>query len=108
MSTPVVYKDQIYVGNAKGIIRSFDAMTGERLFQKRLGSKAGVIASLVAGDGKIYCAAENGTCYVLKHGRELEVIAENKLGDPCLASPALSDGVLFIRTTKNLIAVKKE
>ena len=108
MSTPVVYEDQIYVGNAKGIVRSFDAGTGERLFQKRLGSKAGVIASLVAGDGKIYCASENGTVYVLKHGREMEVIAENKLGDPCLASPAISDGVIFIRTTKNLIAVKQE
>ena len=79
MSTPVVYRDQIYVGDARGIVRSFDAKTGDRLFQKRLGRKAGAIASLVAGDGKIYCASENGTVYVLKHGRELEIIAENKL-----------------------------
>ena len=106
MSTPVVYGNQIYTGGSKGIIRSFDANTGAPIFQGRLGPKAGVVASLVAGDGKIFCACENGIVYVLKHGKELEIIAENSLGDPCLATPAISEGVIFIRTTKKLIAVK--
>ena len=107
MSTPVVYDDQIYVGNAKGIVRSFKAGTGEQVFESRLGRKAGVIASLVAGDRKIYCASENGTVYVLEHGPELKIIAENQMGDPCLATPAISEGTIFIRTSKKLIAVKQ-
>ena len=105
MSTPVVYGNQIYVGSTRGIVGSFDASTGERKFQGRLGSKAGVIASLVAGDGKIYCASENGTVYVLEHGPEKKLIAENKMAEPCLATPAISKGTIFIRTTKRLIAV---
>ena len=72
-----------------------------------MGSKAKMVASLVAGDGKIYCASENGVVYVLKHGKELEVVAENSVVDPCLASPAISEGSLFFRTTKKLIAVKE-
>ena len=108
MSTPVVYQDQIYVGDAKGVVRSFNATNGEKIFQNRLGSKAGVIASLVAGDGKIYCASENGTVYVLQHGRELDIAFENMMGDPCLATPAISEGTIFIRTTKKLVAVKND
>ena len=105
MSTPVVYHDQIYVGSANGIVQSFDSRTGEKISKKRLGRKAGVIASLVAGDGKIYCASENGTVYVLEHGRELTVVGENTMGEPCLATPAISGGTIFIRTSKKLVAV---
>ena len=108
MSTPVVYHDQIYLGGSRGIVHSFDANNGDQVFRKRLGTKAGVVASLVAGDGKIYCASENGTVFVLKHGREFKVVAENKMGDPCLASPAISAGTLFIRTTKKLVAIKTD
>ena len=107
MSTPIVYGDQIYVATARGVVRSFDAGSGERVFQSRLGSKAGVIASLVAGDGKIYCASENGTVYVLQHGRDTNIVGKNKMGAPCLATPAISEGTLFIRTTKRLIAIKQ-
>ena len=107
MSTPVVYGDQIYFGNSNGVVRAFQAMTGESLFEGRLGSNAGVIASLVAGDGKIYCAAENGTVYVLEHGPTLKIVARNAMGEPCLATPAIAEGVIFIRTTKRLTAVKQ-
>lgn len=107
MSTPVVYEDRIYVGGSNGIVGSFDANTGERKFQKRLGRKAGVIASLVAGDGKVFFASENGTVYVVEHGSEPKIIAENKMGQPCLATPAISEGAIFIRSTKKLTAVKQ-
>lgn len=106
MSTPVVYGDQIYVGSAKGILRSFDAFSGRPLFEDRLGIRAGVIASLVAGDGKIYCASENGSVYALEHGPKFKLLSENKMGAPCLATPAISAGSLFIRTTQKLVAVK--
>ena len=106
MSTPVVYANQIYLGSSKGVLRSFDATTGKKIKQKRIGSKAGMIASLVAGDGKIFCASENGSVYVVEAGADLKVIATNKMDGPCLATPAISQGTLFIRSTKRLTAIR--
>ena len=108
MSTPVVYGDYIYLGNSNGSVRCFNAKTGESVFQKRLGREAGVIASLVAADGKIFCASENGKVYVLKAGPKFKILAANEMGSPCFATPAFSAGVMFIRTTDRLVAVGGE
>ncbi len=105
MSTPVVYGDQIHLGYSNGVVRTFHSVTGQKLGERRLGRKAGVIASLVAGDGRIYCASENGTVYVLEHGPELKIIAENSMDSPCLATPAFSGGTIFVRTTKRLATI---
>ena len=105
MSTPVVYRDQIYLGTYS-FLRSFDSRTGEAIFDGRLPRGASIISSLVAGDGKIYCPAENGTVHVLKAGRKLELLASNQLGEPCLATPAISEGVIYFRTTGSLIAIR--
>ncbi|WP_236696165.1 outer membrane protein assembly factor BamB family protein [Rhodopirellula islandica] len=107
MSTPVVSGDYLYLGNSNGVVRCFHAKTGEKVFQKRLGKDAGVIASLLAVNGNVICASENGTVYVLKTGPEFEVLAENPMGEPCFATPAVADGVLFIRTTKRLVAISE-
>lgn len=105
MSTPVVYRDRLFLGNSNGVVRCFHSKTGEKLFENRLGKGAGVIASLVAGDGKVYCPSENGIVYVLKASSEFEVIGENDMGEPVMSSPAISEGVIFFRTTKRLVAV---
>jgi len=104
ISTPVVYGDNIYLGSGN-IIRSFNATTGEKVYAERFPSRAQVIASLVAGDGKIYCPSEKGTVYVLKAGAEFEVLSSNPMGEPCLATPAISEGVLYFRTTRSLVAI---
>ncbi|MEO1842860.1 MAG: PQQ-binding-like beta-propeller repeat protein [Akkermansiaceae bacterium] len=105
MSTPVVYRGSIYLGSSS-IIRSFNATTGEKIYAERLPLSAAIIASLVAADGKIYCASEDGVVYVLAAGNEFKVIASNPMGDPCLATPAISKGILYFRTTKSLIAIQ--
>jgi outer membrane protein assembly factor BamB len=106
MSTPVVYGDYLYLGNSNGVVRCFHAKTGEKLFENRLGSNAGIIASLVAGDNKIYCASENGFVYVLAPGSEFKLLASNPVGEPCFATPALSEGKIYLRTTERLIAIE--
>ena len=63
------------------------------------------MASLVAADGKIYCPTEDGMVYVLKAGPKLEVLAKNNLGEPCLATPAISQGVMYFRTSGSLMAI---
>lgn len=106
MSTPVVCGDYLFLGNSNGVLRCFHAVTGEQLYEKRLGAKAGVIASLVAADNRVYCASENGTVYVLAAGPKFELLAENKMGQPCFATPAISNGVIFVRTSEKLVAIQ--
>jgi len=105
MSTPVVVGDYLYLGNANGVLRCFHAVTGEKVYEKRLGSGAYVVSSLVAANDKIYCPSEDGTVYVIAAGPEFKVLAKNQLGDACLATPAISAGTIYFRTAHELIAV---
>jgi outer membrane protein assembly factor BamB len=102
----VVYRGYLYLGHYNGNVRCFNAETGEEVFNKRVSNRSGIISSLVAADGKIYCAAEDGTVHVLAAGAEFKILASNALGAPCFATPAISKGVLYFRTTKDLIAVE--
>jgi len=106
MSTPVVYRGYIYLANTNGLVRCFNSKTGEKVFQKRLGATATITASLIAAEGKIYCASENGTVYVLAAGPDFNIIAKNAIGEACFATPAISQGMLYLRTTKSLMAIK--
>jgi outer membrane protein assembly factor BamB len=105
ISTPVVYRGHIYLANYNGLLRCFDFKTGEKMYEERLGLDVSCSASLVAADGKIYCPVEQGTVYVIKAGPKLETLAKNELGAPCLATPAISQGVIYFRTSESLIAV---
>lgn len=105
MSTPVVYGDYLYLGNSNGVVRCFNARTGEKVYEERLESGAAIISSPVAADGKIYCASENGTVYALAAGPEFKVLARNKMGQPCFATPAILQGTLYIRTTESLFTI---
>ena len=62
-------------------------------------------ASPVAADGRLYFASEQGEVRVVKAGPAFELLAVNELGDYCLATPAISDGALFIRSQQYLWAV---
>ena len=106
MSTPVVYRGYLYLGNSNGVVRCFNALTGEKAYEERLGTGAAILSSLVAAEGKIYCASENGTVYVLAAGPDFKVLARNKMGQPCFATPAISQGVIYLRTTKSLFAIQ--
>ena len=105
ISTPIVYRGQIYLANFNGVLRSFDFKTGNKIYEQRLGPDAAISSSLVAADGKIYCATEDGIVHVIKAGPTMEVLAKNGLGEPCLATPAISQGVIYYRTSGNLMAI---
>lgn len=106
ISTPVVYGGYIYLANHNGLLRCFDFKTGAKMYETRLGIDSACSASLVAADGKIYCPTEQGVVHVIKAGPTLEVLAKNEMGEPCLATPAISLGVLYFRTSASLIAIK--
>jgi outer membrane protein assembly factor BamB len=105
--TPIVYGDQLYVLQNGGVITAYKVATGEQIYQKRLGGTGGSFsASLVAADGKIYCTSEDGDVFVIKAGPEYQELAKNSIGEVVMATPAISDGLIFFRGLKNVIAIR--
>ena len=99
----------LYVGNDRGILSCYKATTGEKVYRKRLADSRGATysASPVAADGRLYFTSEDGEIHVIKAGPEYELVATNPMGEVCLATPAISDGMIFIRTTKHLVGIGK-
>ena len=97
------YEGLIYVTNEVGIVLCADAETGNPVWRHRLGGI--FFASPVAGDGKVYMASETGEIFVLRAGREAEILAKNDIGERILASPAISNGWLFIRSDGSLFCI---
>ena len=105
MQTPLVYGDHLYMCKDNGIFTIYNAKSGEQTARERVGGTTGFTASMVASDGKVYVTSEEGDVKVLKAGPEYSVMATNELGDIAMATPAISEGVLFFRTQKSLIAI---
>jgi outer membrane protein assembly factor BamB len=107
MQTPLVYGDLLYVCRDNGVLSVFDAKTGERTYQHRLaGGQTGFTASAVAAGGKVYYTSEEGTVYVIEAGPRFTLLGENPLGEVAMATPAISEGVLFFRTRGHMVAIE--
>ena len=96
------------VNDIQSILTAHDVKTGEVLYQGRLGvaKREGFSASPVALDGKVFFTNDDGETFVLKAGREFNLLHTNTLGEQTLASPALVDGTWYFRTASNLIALR--
>ncbi len=105
MTTPLVYRDHLYVLSNRGVVTAFQAASGERVYQVRLGNVGGTYsASPIAAEGRIYAASEDGDVFVFTAGEEHELLATNPVGEVILATPAISEGQVFVRTTRHLFA----
>jgi outer membrane protein assembly factor BamB len=101
--TPIVYGDQFYVLADNGVLSSYDAKTGELIYQQRLPTSFS--ASPVAADGKLYLASEDGDVFVVKAGRQYELLSKNVMGQPLMATPAITQGMLILRGDKAIYAI---
>jgi outer membrane protein assembly factor BamB len=89
------------------VLSAFDAKTGQRHYQGRLADgRTGFSASPVASNGRIYFTSEEGDVYVVKAGTVFEQLAVNPLGEVAMATPAISEGIMFFRTRGHLIAIQ--
>lgn len=105
MPTPIVYGELLYTCSNQGVFTAYNAKTGERVYQERLGGTGGAFtASPVASDGKIYLASEDGDVFVVKAGPKYELLAKNPVGEVMMATPAISDGMVIVRTISHLYA----
>lgn len=106
MPSPLVYAGKVWAANGQGILTCADAKTGKEVFTERV--KGAFSASPVAGDGKVYFLNETGVCTVLDaNAKTFELLAANELGEETLGTPAISNGLIFIRTDKALYAMSK-
>ena len=107
-STPsaLVVGAELYFVSDAGVATCADAKTGQVHWNERLGG--GFSASPVFADGHIYFQNEEGVGYVLKAGKTFELLAKNELGERTLASYAVDDGTIFIRSAENLFRVGRK
>ncbi len=90
------------------MLDAYDVSTGEEVYRARVPQPGnGFSASPVAADGKIYLASEDGDIAVVAAGRAFRHIATNEMGEPVMATPALSRGVMFVRGMKSVFAVSR-
>jgi hypothetical protein len=109
MPTPLAYKGVLYVLANNGLFDAIDLQTGKDIYRQRLPDVgSGFSASPVAADGKIYLSSEDGGILVIAAGPEFSHIATNSMDDLLMATPALSDGVMYVRTTSSVIAIGKK
>jgi outer membrane protein assembly factor BamB len=106
MPTPLVYGDLLYVLANNGVFDAYNLETGQEVYRQRLDPVgSGFSASPVAADGKIYLSNEDGEIAVVSAGSTFRRIAINSMGELLMATPALSDGVMFVRTSASLVAI---
>ena len=105
--SPLYYNGRLYTFKNGGIVFCRVAKTGELAYSGRLGAPGYYYSSPVAADQKVYIASEEGVVVVLDAGEKLNILARNKLDGAILATPALADGNIYLRTENHLYAFGK-
>jgi outer membrane protein assembly factor BamB len=109
MQTPLVLGEFLYACKDNGVLTCFEAGSGEVVYEQRLGDGvSGFTSSPVAANGKLYFASEEGVVYVVADGFEFAPLGKSALGEECMATPAVSEGVLYYRTRSHLTAIGGE
>ena len=101
--SPLLYKGVLYVVRNGGILTALDERTGRVLKMGRMeGALAGYSASPVAAEDKVFLVSEDGKVVVVQAGKQWNVLAVNDIGESCFATPALSEGEIYLRTDEAL------
>jgi outer membrane protein assembly factor BamB len=104
--TPLVYGEHLYVLAENGVLTLYYARTGEEIYRQRVGDKGATFsASPVAADGHLYLASEDGDIYVVKAGIEYKLVAVNPVGELVMATPAIVDGMIYVRTRQHVLGI---
>jgi outer membrane protein assembly factor BamB len=102
--SPLFLDGRLYTVQNGGIVVTRDARTGKMISRIRLNAPGGYFASPVYGDGKIYTASDRGAVSVIDVRGEPKLLATNNLSEPILATPAIVDNNIYIRTERHLYA----
>jgi outer membrane protein assembly factor BamB len=106
MPTPIVYRGHLYVLKNQGVLACYDLRSGQQQYETRLPEVgSGFSASPVAADGRLYLSGEDGDVFVVKAGPKLEILGRNPMGQPLMATPAISGGMILVRGERELFAI---
>ena len=106
MSSPVVSGEEMYWVSDDGMASCADPRTGEIYWQKRAGGRT--FASPLYAEGRVYFFAQDGKTTVIRAGRQFEKLAENQLQGPVVATPAIVDGTIYLRTDTHLYRIQDQ
>jgi hypothetical protein len=109
-TSTLVYGDYYYTLLDRGLLLCHDARSGKQVYgRQRISPDAtGFTASPWAYNGKIFLLSEDGDTYVIKAGSEFTLLSKNSLNEMALASPAIADGSLYIRTRSKLYKISNK
>lgn len=105
MQTMLLYDGYLYNLGWNGRIECYDPLSGINIYKEKLGKSKSFVASLVASDGHLFAVSDKGNVYVIKSGKDFEVLNQNNLKDICMVTPAITAGIIFFRTQSGLIAI---
>jgi outer membrane protein assembly factor BamB len=106
-SSPIIVGEYVYRVHNPGILKCWKLDGGEMVINERLNGVSTASSPFATPDGRIYFAGA-GKSLVLKAGPKLDILATNDLGDGCEASPAVSDGKIFLKGSKFLYCIGKK
>lgn len=101
--TPIAKDDRLYLWRDNGIVSCLRLTTGEVVWSERV--EGSYYSSPIWIEGRLYCPARNGEMAVIAASDKFEVLARVPLGDKCHATPAVADGVMYLRTASALMAL---
>lgn len=105
--SPLLYDETVYfLKSNNAILSAFGAKSGKQLYgPQRLEGMGTVYASPVGVAGRVYISDRDGRTIVIRHGRQFEILASNRLDDGFDASPAIVGGQIFLRGQENLYCI---
>lgn len=102
--TPLVHDNLLFLFADPGVISCVDVATGKELWHERV-KKAKFYGSPVFAGGNIYCMTDGGEMIVLAAAREYKPLGRFELGEKTMSTPAVADGVMYLRTYSRLMAI---
>lgn len=106
MSSPVMFGNELYWTSDDGMANCADARSGDAYWQERLNQQH--LASPLLAEGRVYFFGKEGKCTVVKAGKKFEKLAENQLDGPVVATPAIVDRAIYLRTDSHLYRIGKK
>jgi outer membrane protein assembly factor BamB len=107
VASPILYGDHLYLVSDAGIVTCLDALTGRVIYEGgRVPVPATFRASPVAFGDKMLLTSEDGDTFVLRAGPVHAILRTNSIDEPVWASPALANGMVFIRGARHLFAIR--
>jgi outer membrane protein assembly factor BamB len=103
VASPVAAEGILVIATSYGVLACYDAETGDKLWEQEYGY--GFYSSPVIADGKIYAIDMGGTMHVFKLSKEYSLVGESSLGEKAYATPAFTEGRIYLRGEKHLFCI---